>query len=292
MKTILVPTDFSKYSTNAILTASAIAKMAGGEIILMHNVKTLLTRWERLPASEQHKHPEVLQRSNEGLTKLQELEKSGHLNNIPVRKIITHGVTSDEIVRIAKENNVDIIVLGSHGNTPEGRDFIASTFQRVIREATCPVLCVKKPGDYTWKKVVLPDTFDFDISKPFEKVRQVAEVLGSTIQLLYINTGNFRNTDTINQRMEAFQARYPTLKFERIIYDHADIDKGILQFVEVEKPDYIAMITYDHKHHPKYLVSVTDTVVYHANIPVLTVCVNSAAVEDSVTIKKDMARTL
>lgn len=283
MKTILVPTDFSKYSAHAIWTAAAIARKTGGEIIVMHNIKTLLTRWESLPETEKLKHPEVLQRGSEAVIKLQELQGSGHLKDIPVRKLITHGVTSDEIVVKANQYGVDLIVMGSHGNTADGKDFIASTVQRVIRESTCPVLAVKKEiVEHQWNKVLLPDTFDFDISKPFAKLRSVTEALGSTIQLLYINTpDNFKSTETIQSRMKAFQKRYPELKFETAIHNHADIEKGILQFIEWEKPDYVAMITYDHKNHPKYFVSITDTVVYHANVPVLTISVNSAAVDDS-----------
>lgn len=290
MKTILVPTDFSKYSAHAIWTAAAIARKTGGEIIVMHNVKTLLTRWESLPETEKLKHPDVLQRGSEAVIKLQELQGSGHLKDIPVRKLITHGVTSDEIIMKANQYSVDLIVMGSHGNT--GNDFIASTVQRVIRESACPVLAVKKEiVEHQWNKVLLPDTFDFDISKPFAKLRSVTEGLGSTIQLLYINTpDNFKSTETIHSRMKAFQKLYPELKFEMAIHNHADIEKGILQFIEWEKPDYVAMITYDHKNHPKYFVSVTDAIVYHANVPVLTTSVNSAAVDDS--LEKNMASTV
>ncbi|WP_276370787.1 universal stress protein [Chryseolinea sp. H1M3-3] len=289
MKTILVPTDFSAYSTNALFTAVAIVKPAGGEIILQHNIPTLLTRWEALSETEKMKHPEVIISTNEALVKLQDLSGSGLFKDIPVKKVITYGVTSDEIIRQSKQENVDVIVMGSHGNTAAGKDFIASTTQRVIRESSRPVLAVKKEKrDVKWNKVVLPDTFDFDISKPFGKVRKIVQALGSTIQLLYINTpDNFKNTEEIHLRMKAFEMRYPELKFERAIYDHPDVEKGILQFLEIEKPEYVAMITYDHKNHPKCFVSVTETVVYHAHIPVLAVSVNSAAVEDKT--EKDLA---
>jgi nucleotide-binding universal stress UspA family protein len=292
MKTILVPTDFSAYSTNALFTAVAIVKQAGGEIILQHNIPTLLTRWEVLSETEKMKHPEVIISTNEALVKLQDLSGSSLFKDIPVKKVITYGVTSDEIIRQSKQENADIIVMGSHGNTAAGKDFIASSTQRVIRESSCPVLAVKKEKhEVKWNKVVLPDTFDFDNSKPFEKVRKIVQALGSTIQLLYINVpDNFKSTEEINLRMKAFESKYPELKFERAIYDHTDVEKGILQFLEREKPEYVAMITYDHKNHPKYFVSITETVVYHAHIPVLAVSVNSAAVEDK--IEKDMASAM
>ena len=52
MKTILVPTNFSNYSTNALVTAASMTRAKGGRIVLMHNVETLLTNWPRLAEIE------------------------------------------------------------------------------------------------------------------------------------------------------------------------------------------------------------------------------------------------
>lgn len=291
MKTILVPTDFSSYSANALYTAIDMARTSGGEVIVLHNIETLVTRWDNLSETEKLKHPDVIEKTNKALLRLQDLERSGVMRNIPFKKIITHGVTSDEIIRKAKVERADVVVM-AHGATAKGRDFIASTTQKVIRESACPVLSIKKELKETnWNQVVIPDSLDFDISKPFEKIKNVVQALGSTIKLLYINTPeNFKDTETINRRMAAFEKRYPELKFERATYAHTDIEKGILQFLQSEKPDYVAMITYDHKNHPKYFVSVTETVVYRAQVPVLSVAVNSAEVEEP-ALKKDLADT-
>ena len=289
MKTILVPTDFSPSVTNALQSAMIISKSTGAKIILMNNVRTLFTKWESLSEIEKHQHPEVLQQGSEALDRLNALTQHDSFKNNHIEKLITYGVTCDEIIRAAKKYNADIIVMASHGKTELGRDFIGSNIQKVIREAKCPVLTVsKEKANQEWRKILLPDSLNFDISVPFAKIKRIAQDLNSTIQLLYVNTpGNFLDTDTIHRRMTAFQQKYPELQFENVTYNNTDIEKGILQFIKNEKPDCVAMITYDHMKHPKYLLSLTESVVYHSDIPVLTIAVNSSEIEAHV--KLDMA---
>ncbi len=69
--------------------------------------------------------------------------------------------------------------------------------------------------------------------------------------------------------MNAFKGKFPTLPIETAVYDHEQIEEGILEFAKSEKVDYIAMITFEHKHAPSYQLSVTDHILYHATVPVL-----------------------
>jgi len=61
--------------------------------------------------------------------------------------MIAHGDAAAEIVRVAKERKVDLIVLASHGRTGLGRILFGSTAEAVVRHAPCPVLVVKPPPE-------------------------------------------------------------------------------------------------------------------------------------------------
>jgi nucleotide-binding universal stress UspA family protein len=74
------------------------------------------------------------------LPKLAECEEC---SGIDVEEMIVHGEASSEIVRVAKERKVDLIVIASHGRTGLGRILFGSTAEAVVRHATCPVLVVK-----------------------------------------------------------------------------------------------------------------------------------------------------
>jgi nucleotide-binding universal stress UspA family protein len=53
------------------------------------------------------------------------------------------GAPATEIVRYAREQAVDLIVVGTHGRGPVGRAFLGSVAERVVREAPCPVMIVR-----------------------------------------------------------------------------------------------------------------------------------------------------
>jgi nucleotide-binding universal stress UspA family protein len=50
-----------------------------------------------------------------------------------------------EIVRYAKQHDIDLIVMGTHGRGPIAHMFMGSVAERVVRKATCPVLTVRSP---------------------------------------------------------------------------------------------------------------------------------------------------
>jgi nucleotide-binding universal stress UspA family protein len=66
---------------------------------------------------------------------------------LQVEEVIAHGEAASEIVRVAKDRNVDLIVVSSHGRTGLGRILFGSTAEAVVRHASCPVLVVKPPPE-------------------------------------------------------------------------------------------------------------------------------------------------
>jgi nucleotide-binding universal stress UspA family protein len=66
---------------------------------------------------------------------------------LEVEEVIAHGEAAAEIVRVAKDKNVDLIVISSHGRTGLGRILFGSTAEAVVRHSSCPVLVVKPSPD-------------------------------------------------------------------------------------------------------------------------------------------------
>jgi len=60
--------------------------------------------------------------------------------------MVVHGEAAAEIVRVAREREVDLIVIASHGRTGLGRILFGSTAEAVVRHSPCPVLVVKPPS--------------------------------------------------------------------------------------------------------------------------------------------------
>lgn len=275
MKRILVPTDFSTYGLNAAHTAASMAEKTHAKIILQHNVPTLLD-WTSMSADQHRHYPDVLQRSVSSENRLGELMDNYALRHLDVSPKVTQGVTYERIVEEAYQEGVDVIVIGSHGNDKNDRCFIGSNIQKVMREAPCPVMTIKKETHSpAWKRAVVPVSLDEDISKPFARIKEIAEELGSSIHLLFVNSpGRFKNEREIKARMNAFMDQHPDVHFQPAIYNHREIETGIMEYAHDVKADWIAMVTHNRRHKDKYLIGITETIAFKSDLPLLTVLLN------------------
>ena len=148
LKKILLPTDFSGCANYALPYAAAIARATKAQIICVHVVEPVVPAVgytglaEPMPIAD---ISEQLEDSAERqLPKLAECEECAGIN---IEEVIVHGDAAAEIVRVASEQEVDLIVISSHGRTGLGRMIFGSTAESVVRHATCPVLVVKPPQE-------------------------------------------------------------------------------------------------------------------------------------------------
>jgi len=141
-------TEHSPQSTrpSALPYAAAIARATNATIICVHVVEPIAPAVgytglaEPLPIAD---ISEQLEDSAEReLPKLAECDECAGLN---VEEVMVHGDAAAEIVRLAEEREVDLIVISSHGRTGLGRILFGSTAEAVVRHASCPVLVVKPP---------------------------------------------------------------------------------------------------------------------------------------------------
>ena len=137
--TILVPTDFSPCSKEALTYAAALAKRFGAKIVLFHVIETwsyAMTeslQWTDLYANL----TTVVEPLLDGLVR--ELQDGG----IAAAGAFTQGVSYDEIVKKARDARADLIVIGTHGRRGMGHFLMGSVAERVVRLSPCPVLTVR-----------------------------------------------------------------------------------------------------------------------------------------------------
>jgi nucleotide-binding universal stress UspA family protein len=143
---ILAPTDFSKHSDNALRYAAAFAEKFGAEIILLHVVQDL--SWfvpEAVLVAGAMPATPIEQFVAAARTALQRVVDGLNLPGVAVRPEVVEGVPFDAIVRFAKDKEVDLIVMGTHGHTGLAHLLLGSVAEKVVRKAPCPVLTVRHP---------------------------------------------------------------------------------------------------------------------------------------------------
>jgi nucleotide-binding universal stress UspA family protein len=138
LRKILVPVDFSECSRKALHYATALAKQSQAEILLLHVLEMPPVPVQAFEAGFAEGTPE-----ESAANELSEWQAQAG-SPAPVKTLVCSGSASPEIVRTADENNMDLIVIGSHGRTGLARLLLGSTAERVVRHAPCPVLVVRE----------------------------------------------------------------------------------------------------------------------------------------------------
>jgi universal stress protein A len=143
LKRILVPVDFSLFSTKALQYAMRFAEELNADVTLLHVIEP-----EMPPAFDGFMiaPPLVSNRTGPSCAKrLRSLENSVQTAGATrVNSIERMGLAAFEIVEAAKELDVDLIVIATHGYTGWKHFVIGSTAERVVRAAPCPVLVVRE----------------------------------------------------------------------------------------------------------------------------------------------------
>jgi len=139
----LVPVDFSEYANQAVEYAIGLASKLGARLTLLHVIQSLplagIDMGVTLPyAYIQDLEAEITNRMQAYLERVTAAGLEGEI-------AVVHGVPFQEILETAKTQQVDLIVMGTHGRTGLQHVLLGSVAEKVVRLAPCPVLVVRQP---------------------------------------------------------------------------------------------------------------------------------------------------
>jgi nucleotide-binding universal stress UspA family protein len=143
-KKILCPTDFSEPSLKGVQAAAEFAERYSREVILLHVIPPAhnLTP-PTIPSGKVLEYYDELTRFAQ--KSLDELIEEKFPKSLSVSSRVVQGNPSDEIVRTASEEKVNLIVIATHGATGWRRFMFGSVAEKVVRMAGCPVLTIPAP---------------------------------------------------------------------------------------------------------------------------------------------------
>jgi|SRR3954469_25345652 nucleotide-binding universal stress UspA family protein len=142
---ILVPTDFSKYSQSALTYAAAFADKFGAELYLLHVVQDLALFIPDMITVTPPVVPSIDQLTAAVRVAFDRLVEQHGLGRLTLHREVREGTPFYEIVRFAREQNIDLVVMGTHGHTGLAHVLMGSVAEKVVRKAPCPVLTVRHP---------------------------------------------------------------------------------------------------------------------------------------------------
>jgi nucleotide-binding universal stress UspA family protein len=285
MKTIFVPTDFSRYAENALLYAAALADTLQASLVIFHAYWVPLYE-DQYKNDPEYQHLEALNKEKVKQTvgladsNLNVLKSKVHevYPGLEITLIINNGMPVDEILSHAMKYNADMIVMGTKGATGLKELVMGSNAADVIEHSRCPVLAI--PLSVSWqglKHIVFATNFQPNDPEDIAFLAEVAISFNARITILHADqAGGFWSAkenafSSMKQFREKVENRvsYKAITFQ--VLSASDPLKGLEKFIGSNPVDIIAMATNKRSTLQKMLgnTSLTQKMAYHTHIPLL-----------------------
>ncbi|MFP4082154.1 MAG: universal stress protein [Candidatus Aminicenantes bacterium] len=144
-KKILWPTDFSEPSFEALKAANELALNFSSKLYVVHVIAPVPV--VAAPPGPTSFNVGVYRTELEESAKksVQEIIEKKISDKIEAQPVVVHGMAADEIVRVAEEEKVDLVVIATHGETGFRHFIFGSVAEKVVRTSPVPVLTIRAP---------------------------------------------------------------------------------------------------------------------------------------------------
>ena len=264
---VLVPLDGSELAEGSLDPALTIVRRPGGEVILLH---VPIFRPVMVPGTAGYGLvlPEQafdLKNRDEIQIYLEGIKQTRQEPDFSIRIKVLEGDVAGNIVDLAVEEEVDLIVMTTHGYSGFTRWMLGSITERILRNAPCPVLVVRCADKLN--RVVIPLDGSRLAEQALEPGLEVARQLGGRVTLLRVDDGSGLSTvdrgmldiahHGLSQQIDpetggdavhylenvAQRYRTPSLEIDTAVVTGSPA-QGILEYVEANQIDLIVMATH------------------------------------------------
>jgi nucleotide-binding universal stress UspA family protein len=176
LQRILYATDFGQAGQDAMDMAVYLGKTYNSEIVLVHVIPQI-------------EHSQVsLDSVRETITEhMEKTKKEFHRRGIQnVHLVVTTGSAFDQIITLAEDQNVDVILMGSGDKTGEERFPLGITAEKTIRKAKKPVWVVKRGTRPAVKNILCPVDLSEPSSRALANAIQLSQTFGSQLTVLSV----------------------------------------------------------------------------------------------------------
>lgn len=140
-KKVLVPTDYSELSLAALDYASTFSKLFGAQVYLLHTLDTIPVL--ALEGMDLTTEKVIYETEINAKTDLHTFVVSRIQSKLNLIEVVRKGIAEDEIVKFAESENIDLIVMATHGRSGIAHVLMGSVAEKVIQRSRVPVLIVK-----------------------------------------------------------------------------------------------------------------------------------------------------
>lgn len=197
LKKILFPTDFSSCAGQALVPAIDLAEQYQAELHVLHAIVLHGYDPHNLSYNIKDLEEEIHQRiQSDAAERLANVAQNHCEDTVKIVTACERGISaSNIIVEYASKNDIDLVVLGTHGRRGPAHLLFGSVAEEVVRTASCPVLTVrerKKPKPVTeTERILVPVDYSKFSKQALTYGKHLAASFDATLQLLHVIELNF-----------------------------------------------------------------------------------------------------
>jgi nucleotide-binding universal stress UspA family protein len=245
MKRILFPTDFSETANNAFVYALEMAKHLGAEFIVLHVYDSPNLTYEGCPSSIAAIYETIELKNFENfkdqIPYLRKIAEDHHFESVKMSHVLRRGNLVKIIKEIAEAENIDLIVMGTHGASGLKEVFLGSNTGFVITQVPTTLLCVPIEAKYDKiKHICFTTLFKGEDKKALLEVLTIAKKFHAKVKCLTVKTSNSKLT---YERIEKWQSDFKKEAVEFFVIPNDNIKKTINDFLVQQEIDVLAMLT-------------------------------------------------
>lgn len=262
MKTILVPTDFSKNAFKALEYASFLAKNIGAKLIV-------LNAYQIPPgtANVMINFADILEKdSREDLSRLlEEVSKIEAFKEIEYIPYSCYGYLIEAIEIASKHHKIDFIVMGTSGASNLKSKIFGSNTVETIKKAQYPIVVVPSEAEYTdWKDIILASNQDENIITVVNALHEIVNLDSVKIDIVSIEPENSKNEIDHSNLIENLKG----WQFEFNIEKNDNVVDGIINYTDSHQSDVIVLLRKSYKFMERIMhKSVTKKLALHSKKP-------------------------
>jgi nucleotide-binding universal stress UspA family protein len=247
LKNIMFATDFSEPSMKAFPYVAALAKKFGASVFACH----VITPTSLVTAAPQAAPMLYEAEYNAAGKELNNIVASPQLQGLRTKAAVSSGILGDALLDEIKNNNVDLVVAGTHGRTGLRRLLLGSAVEDICRVATCPVLTIGPDAPATAikiERILVPTDLSEESMRSLPLVVRLAGAYGASVTVLHVlpeETAGNPDTKTLSEpvfrrMISIFAPRLAPLKTEYLI-ESGEAAETILKVARKTNADLIAI---------------------------------------------------
>jgi nucleotide-binding universal stress UspA family protein len=189
-KSILAATDFSEYSKVALDICLGVSRCMKTKLYVLHSI-------EKFPHGSRHLSssttPEDIKQKLEesAIDKVKAMIPEEIMEKGGIVPLVRFGKPFNEILQTAKEKNVDLLVIGTHGRAGVDRVILGSVAERIVRKAPCPVMVIKGRKYVGFKRIIVPVDLSDCSRNALEYAIATAGAHNSRLTILHVYEESF-----------------------------------------------------------------------------------------------------